>query len=35
MSDFQKYLEQQMKDPKFAAEWEALEPRVPDYACYC
>ena len=26
MSDFQKYLEQQMKDPEFEAEWKALEP---------
>jgi transcriptional regulator with XRE-family HTH domain len=26
MSDFQKYLEQQMNDPEFAAEWESLEP---------
>ena len=26
MSDFQKYLEQQMQNPKFAVEWHALEP---------
>jgi transcriptional regulator with XRE-family HTH domain len=26
MSDFQKYLEQQRKDPEFEAEWKTLEP---------
>lgn len=26
MSDFQKYLEQQMQDPEFAAEFEAQQP---------
>ena len=26
MSDFRKYLEQQMQNPKFADEWNALEP---------
>lgn len=26
MSDFQKYLDQQMNDPEFAAEYEAMQP---------
>ena len=26
MSDFRKYLKRQMEDPKFADEWESLEP---------
>lgn len=26
MSDFRKYLEQQMNDPEFAAEYEAMQP---------
>lgn len=26
MNDFQKYLQQQMKDPEFEAEWKSLEP---------
>lgn len=26
MSDFRKYLDQQMKDPEFAAEYEAMQP---------
>jgi len=26
MSDFQKYLDEQLKDPEFEAEWKALEP---------
>lgn len=26
MSDFRKYLDQQMNDPEFAAEYEAMQP---------
>lgn len=26
MSDFKKYLNEQLKDPEFRAEWEALQP---------
>lgn len=26
MSDFRKYLDEQMKDPEFKAEWDALQP---------
>jgi transcriptional regulator with XRE-family HTH domain len=26
MSDFSKYLNEQLKDPEFKAEWDALEP---------
>lgn len=26
MSDFQKYMDKQMKDPEFAAEFEAMRP---------
>lgn len=28
MSDFRKYLDEQMKDPEFKAEWEATEPEA-------
>lgn len=26
MSDFRKYLNEQLKDPEFRAEWEAIQP---------
>ena len=26
MDDFRKYLDQQLKNPEFTAEWNALEP---------
>ncbi|MCI8442522.1 MAG: helix-turn-helix domain-containing protein [Provencibacterium sp.] len=26
MSDFREYLQEQLKDPEFMAEWEALQP---------
>ena len=26
MSDFRKYLEEQLEDPEFKAEWDALQP---------
>ena len=28
MSDFRKYLDEQMKDPDFKAEWDATEPEA-------
>lgn len=28
MSDFQKYLKEQLKDPEFKAEWDALQPEM-------
>ena len=30
MSDFREYLASQLQDPKFKAEWDALEP---EYQC--
>lgn len=28
MSDFRKYLEQQMNDPEFKGEWDSLQPEL-------
>lgn len=28
MSDFRKYLEKQLQNPDFKAEWDALEPEL-------
>lgn len=28
MSDFRKYLDEQLKDPEFKAEWNALQPEL-------
>ena len=28
MSDFRNYLNQQLKDPAFKAEWDALQPEL-------
>lgn len=28
MSDFRKYLDKQLKDPEFKAEWDALQPEL-------
>lgn len=28
MSDFRKYLEKQLQNPDFKAEWDALEPKL-------
>lgn len=28
ISEFQKYLEEQLKDPEFKKEWDALQPEM-------